>query len=498
MVWRNYLAAVLTGQLSKLAAVGVGLWLTPFVLRYLDREAYGVFALAMSVITWLSLADLGTSAGLQAHLAQVSATATAEEQSRYLSSTFFAQLASAGLILGLGAAAAAGFPYFFQVSEGLQGAAFMLLTFLTMGAAIRQASRAYEAVLAAYQRFHWNHALQLLSVGLRTACIVFLVSSGWGLISLGIAHLIAVVSGAALSIVLVCRLLPDVVIRPSFVSGDLLRKVGRSGLWFSLGGLAGLLIYGLDRAVAAKILSLQAVTVLYVSSRLYDLAESLLSPITDSARPVMGRLLGQGARSAALRAYRGVRRCTLLLSVIAALAVWAGNRAFITAWVGADFYGGPALDAALALALLAKMIPLPSRAALAAGLVVRPQTLVRLVEGSLNFALSVCLAKLFGLAGIVLATSIAAAATSAWRLPQLAGRLFHDGGSSAFSGRRAAAFGAVLAVTASLGRLVAENIGGYWGAGLAMGMTLAVGLAFVWFFETGRELRLKLRALLPA
>jgi O-antigen/teichoic acid export membrane protein len=498
MVWRNYLAAVITGQLSKLAAVGVGLWLTPYVLQFLDREAYGVFALAMSVITWMNLADLGTSAGLQAHLAQISPNATAEEQSRYLSSTFFAQLAAAVIILVLGGTAAVGFPYFFYVSEDLRGPTLTLFACLTLAAAVRQATRGYEAVLAAHQRFHWNHAMQMLSVGLRAGCIVLLVSSGWGLISLGIGHLIAVAAVAALSVVLVRRLLPGFVVRPSLISREALRKVGRSGVWFSLGGLAGVLISGLDRAVAAKLISLQAVTVLYLSSRLYDLAEGLLSTVADSARPVIGRLLGQGSRTDALRIYRRVQRSTLLLSVIAALAIWAGNRAFITAWVGAELYGGAALDAALALALLAKMISLPSRAALAAGLVVKPQTLVRLAEGALNLALSICLAGIIGLAGIVLATSIAAAATSAWRLPRLAGRMFQADCPSAPSRWRLGAFVVFLVVSASLGRLIAGAIGGYAGAGLAIGMTLAVGLAFVWFFETGRELRLKLRSLLPA
>ncbi len=499
MVLRNYLAAVITGQFSKLAVVGIGLWLTPYVLQFLDRETYGVFALAMSVITWLNVADLGTSAGLQAHLAQVSATATRQEQSRYLSSTFFAQLAPAGLIVGLGAALAAGFPRFFHIRENLQDPTLVLFGCLTLAAALRQATRACDAVLAAYQRFHWNHLAQMLSVGLRAGCTVWLVGAGWGLISLGIAHLVAVAFVAALSMILVRKLLPGIAVRPSLVSWDLLRRVARSGVWFSLGGLAGILIRGLDRAVAAKILSLQAVTVLYLSSRLYDLAESLLSPITDSARPVMGRLLGQEARSEALRAYRRVERTSLLLSVIAALAIWAGNRAFVTAWVGAEFYGGRALDAALALALLAKMISLPSRAALASGLVVKPQTLVRMAEGGLNLALSITLAPLFGLAGIVFATSIAAALTSAWRLPRLADRMF-EAGSPAASPRwpAVASLGVILAVVAGFGRLMAESIGGFAGAAIAMGMTAAAGLPLVWFLEADRELRLKLRGLLPA
>jgi len=497
IVLRNYIAGALTGQLSRLVAVGVGLWLTPYVLQYLDREAFGVFALAMGVVTWLNLADLGTSASLQAHLARISGTTASQEQSRYLSSVYFAQLISAGLILAAGTGAAMSLPHFFEVREDLREPALLLVGCLTVAAAFRQATRIFETVLAAHQRFHWNHSVQMLSVGLRTGCIVVLVSSGWGLLSLGIAHAVTMTFVAAASAVLVRRLLPGIVIRPALVSWELMSQIGRSGVWFGLGGLAGVLIYGLDRAVAAKVISLQAVTILYLSSRLYDLAESLLIPITDTARPVMGRLLGQGDRIGALRAYRGVQRSTLLLSAIAALAIWSGNGAFVAAWVGGDFYGGPALDAALALALIARTVPLPSRAALASGLIVRPQTLVRLAEGVLNLVLSIFLAMFLGLAGVVLGTSTAAAATSAWRLPVMASRMFEAGSASISSSRWALAFGVVLIVSAVCGRWAAESLGGYAGAAMAMGMTAATGLTFIWLFERDQRLRITLRALLP-
>lgn len=40
---RNYLAGLLTGYTVTFVTVAVGLWLTSFTLRFLDREEYAIF-----------------------------------------------------------------------------------------------------------------------------------------------------------------------------------------------------------------------------------------------------------------------------------------------------------------------------------------------------------------------------------------------------------------------------------------------------------------------
>ena len=46
----NYLKGLASGYLATLATILVGLWLTPFTLRFLDREQYAIFTLASDVL----------------------------------------------------------------------------------------------------------------------------------------------------------------------------------------------------------------------------------------------------------------------------------------------------------------------------------------------------------------------------------------------------------------------------------------------------------------
>src|SRR4051812_37490224 len=89
--FRNYLAGVLTGSFRMLIHVLTGLWLTPFTLRYLDREQFAVFSLTLDMVTWLALLDLGITAGLRIQASRLAGAPEQEKINRLASTAFFAQ-----------------------------------------------------------------------------------------------------------------------------------------------------------------------------------------------------------------------------------------------------------------------------------------------------------------------------------------------------------------------------------------------------------------------
>ena len=116
---RNYFAGLVTGYLVTIVTIFVGLWLTPFSLSYLDREEYAVFTLSSDIISWLTLLDLGISAGLNVQVAQQTGKPDQEKINILASTTFYSQLALVGIILLLGLGIAYIFPAFISVRPDL-------------------------------------------------------------------------------------------------------------------------------------------------------------------------------------------------------------------------------------------------------------------------------------------------------------------------------------------------------------------------------------------
>lgn len=488
---RNYIKGLGTGYVATIATILVGLWLTPFTLRFLDREEYAIFALASDLLMWLGLLDLGITAGLNVQAAQLSGRPDQERLNRLASTAFFTQNLIVLVVLGVGGGMAFAFQHFFPVRLGLDHTTTMLMFLLVVASAIGFSTKTFTALLVANQQVHIDNLLKLALLVIRTVLTVVLLKSGWGLYSLAAATLVATVTTSGLAVWRTYRLLPKMQIRWALASWDMLKRIGGLGIWFSLGGIAGILITSFDRVVSAKLISVETVTTLSLTGRVYALFAGLLDQITNTARPMLGQLLGQKKHGEALRVYRHLFRLSTGLAVVAALSLWAGNEPFVTRWVGAENFGGPMLSLALALNLVVHSWVLPNRAVLSSALVVRPQTLSRIVEAVLNLGLSILLGHYYGLIGIVLGTAIAGILSSTWYLPLLTARLF---GRSWFHFMREDALpilvvGACALPVAWMSQLAAKQISGFVGAGVGFGLSALAGCGLLWLIAFGQDLR---------
>jgi Na+-driven multidrug efflux pump len=206
---------------------------------------------------------------------------------------------------------------------------------------------------------------------------------------------------------------------------------------------------------------------------------------------MLGQLLGEGKIKEAERSYRHLFALSSGAAVIAAFSLWAGNEPFVIRWVGTQNFGSPALSFALALNLIVNTWVLPNRAALSSALIVRPQTLSRVIEALINLGLSVLLAYYLDLTGIALGTAIAGMMTSCWYLPLLTTRLFRR---SLFSFVRADALPILTVAVCVLPVAVVMQsagvwIGGFLGAVIAAGLTALAGFSLLWRIALDDQLR---------
>jgi O-antigen/teichoic acid export membrane protein len=490
---RNYVKGLITGYAATFATIAVGLWLTPFTLRFLDREEYAIFALASDLLMWLGLLDLGITAGLNVQAAQLAGRPDRERLNRLASTAFFTQNLIVLGVLVVGGAMAAGAPHFFPMRQDLHRTTSSLMAMLVVASAIGFSTKTFSALLVANQQIHIDNLLKLALLAIRTVLTVVLLKKGWGLYSLAAATLAATIVTSAMAVLRTFRLLPGLRIRWGLFSWAVLKSVGGLGLWFSLGGVAGLVITSLDRVVAAKLISVESVTTLSLTGRVYALAASLLDQITNTARPMLGQLVGQMKLAQAARAYHHLFTLSTGLAIVAAASVWAGNGAFVTRWVGPQNYGGWLLDLAFALNLLVSSWVLPNRAALAAGMFKVPQHAIsRVVEAFINLALSILLGLRFGIIGVVGSTALAGALVSCWYLPLLTAQMFQCTFLRFLQEdlQPLLAPGLLILPAAWGGRKLAAVVeGGFLGAVLAGGVTFGVGVALLWLFSMHRDLK---------
>ncbi|MBA3713253.1 MAG: MATE family efflux transporter [Pyrinomonadaceae bacterium] len=487
----NYFAGLLTGYAVAAAAIIISLWLTPFTLRFLDREEYAVFAFTNDIWLWLFLFDLGTTAGLRTQVAQLTGLPDTERLNRLASTSFFAQLALALFVLVAGVALSMLFPSLLGVRPDLREEATVVVALLAVGASFSLGTRTFSVLLTAHQQIHIDNLIQLALLVVRTVLIMLLLATGWKLYALSVAGLIAIIVGALLAFVRYRATLPGLAIRFDLFSWGTLRNDIRShALWFGVVNLAAVVVYNMDRAVAARAISFESVTTWTLTGQAYSLAGVLIMQMTSTALPGLGQLIGKGDTETAFATYlRLIVLCTGI-SIVAALSLWAGNGAFVTWWVGAKLYGGTWLDAALALNLVVAAWTLSNRTMLTAMIMARPLALSRTVEATINLGLSILLAQRVGLVGIAVATAIAGLLTSCWYIPQLVLGRFRRSFSELL--RHALApltlLALILLPAAWWMRFLTEGTG-ISGALLAMCAVSALGFVLLWSFVFDANMR---------
>ncbi|MFZ5877788.1 MAG: oligosaccharide flippase family protein [Chloroflexota bacterium] len=493
---QKYFFGLISGYAVTFVTTLVGLWLTPFTLRFLTREEYAIFALASDMLMWLSLLDIGISSGLNVQAAQLTGRPNAEKLNRLASTAFFTQNIVSLVILLVGAGGAFAFPFFFEIKPELAQQAIWVSLLLVVGVAVNMFMQIFSSLLVANQQMYLDNIIRLLLLVIRTGLTVLFLLLGWKVISLAIAQLTGVIITAFLAGMRVRKLLPKLQIHRKWFTWDLLKDTGSLGIWFSLGGLAGIVITSLDRIVAAKLISVELVTTLTLTGRLYVLFGGLIQQLTNNARPMLGKLFGSGKFDEAYLRYHQIFVISTGISVIVASGLLAFNGVFITWWVGASNYGGLWLDVALALNVIIHAWVLPNRAILSANLTVRPQTLSRLLEGFLNVAISILLARWIGVVGIVISTAIAGTLTSNWYLPFLTSRMFGRPYSSFIRNDafRLASFTVFMFLITILARLqFGENINMIENILLSSAVG-SVGVLIFWFVVLEADMRGELAA----
>lgn len=441
----------LWGPLLSLAA-------TPYLLGELGAESYGLFALTLSAVAWLGLADFGLAPAMRVRLARGDEQPAA--QARLFAASFRAQGLAALVVLSLGGGLAIVIPAWLGIEALLARSAAALVGWLTLGTAVAIVASPFSAALEARGFVALEQSARTLRAVSRTALAVAFVAGGAGVEALGVAHLIAAVLAAGWSAWSCRSRAPDLRLGRRGTKLAELGPVLAGGVWLTAGSLAGFLIAGLDRVVVAKFLSLEATARFALSAAAFLLLEGLLTRAADAARPFLAARLGAGRAADARRLHARLSELCLLGGVAAAAIVFAANAAFVEAWAGPQHYAGAAVDAFFAANLILHLWILPQRAALTAGWRLRRQVGVRLAEGALNVVLSVWLVERWGLAGVAAGTTLAALALSAWVLPRMAARTL--GGVAPFAGwERAAWLAAALAPVAWAARSLALAAGGW-------------------------------------
>lgn len=416
-----FLGAV-SSQIYAVILIIVSIASTPMIIRKLNADVYGLSVIIFQITAYVGIFDFGLSAGVSRFLAGTKEE-TSENRNVINRIVYTSFVVYSVLALGIIIISVVGFSS--PLADGLfnssaeTGAREILLIILVL-VSLQLIIKALSGILFAHQRQLLANTISfILSLANFIGVIVF-VSLGYSLWSFVYSQVIVFALNLILNVYYFRKYYSYIKFDSRYYDFALIKEIFNYGLAMFVIMLATQLIFHTDRILVGSLVSLVAVSVFSITTRIPELVTMLLWRITDNAFPGMVESIKKD-KASFLRIHNELMNITMALGTVCFWAILLFSYPFIKLWVGEEYYAGAWFLVFMTYLYLIQhtFIHVTSMCLSAAG-VVKQISRIYITEAVLNIILSIVLAKQFGMVGVVYGTILAGLLTSVWFTPGVA------------------------------------------------------------------------------
>jgi len=392
---------------QRAANVLTALFMTPFIIRSLGTEDFGLWTLAGAFLGYYGMMDLGIGAAVSRHVSASLGKKDYDEANALLSTAMGIYLCIAAVLL-LATFVIAGLMYYFDYHE--RGALFAQII-LMIGSlqAVGIPMNVYGGALVAQLRYDLLTSFSFISLVLRTILLVVVLWLGFGILGMAYVSLATGLLNLAMPFFTVRKVMPFVKIRWSLVGSEARNTLLGYSAFIFLSNAAKIIRFKIDVVVIAEFLSLVATAHYQVAAMLISQFRYGMDAIFGVLFPYFGKLsASEENREKMHRVFSFMMKRSIQATFFASAAMIIWGRDFIIVWVGPEFEVAYPCVVALAIAEIVTGSQVPAYHFLSGTSRHKFLAYVNIVEAVLNLILSIVLVGFtdLGILGVALGTAI--------------------------------------------------------------------------------------------
>lgn len=316
-----------------------GLLYTPFMLRCLGQNEYGLYSLVASVIAYLTLLDFGFGSAIVRYTAKIRATSAKEDEW-----SLYGMFLSVYLVLGIfitvgGVVLYANTDRMFDqtmTADELNQARIMM-ALMVGNLAITFPFSIFGSIISAYERFVFQRIVSILRIILSTAVLIVVLSCGYKAIALVVVQTVFSIATLLLNLVYCFKKL-KIKIRFGRFDMPLLKDIAIFSFWNFMGAIVdriywgtGQFILGIYSGTVAVALFSLAITLMNMYMQMSTSFNSVLLPRITAMVVKPGR--EREVSDIFIKTGR-LQFCVLAL-ITAGFTIF--GRQFVTLWAGESY-----------------------------------------------------------------------------------------------------------------------------------------------------------------
>lgn len=259
----------------------VGLLYTPYMLRMMGQSEYGLYALVASVISYLTILDLGLGNAVVRYTAKFRAEGKLTEQYEMFGMFFILYLVIGAIALAAGSVLYCNVDTIFgdtMTALELDKARIMMLL-LVFNLAFTFPMSVFGSIINAYERFIFPRVLNIIRIVLNTAVMICLLHMGYKAIAMVVVQTTFNVSTLILNYIY-CRKHLKIKMYFRKFKWDFLKEVALYSFWIFLNVIMDRIYWSSGQFILGAMVGTAAVAVFAVAIQLQHMYMTFATAIS--------------------------------------------------------------------------------------------------------------------------------------------------------------------------------------------------------------------------
>ncbi len=390
-------------------------FLTPFVIRHLGSELYGLWIILQSIVGYYGLVDVGLRAGMVQTITRHIAAKDDKAVARHIS-TALPVLCSIGLaVMLLAAIVGICIPFFLQIPTEYRHLILPVVVVKSLAFALQLAFAPFGAVLIGLQRFDIENAFAVSTRLIYALAMYLTLEMGGGILGIAIVTALMNLLDGLLRFGRARYMLPCLREVTWRRNRDELREMWKFGIWNTAVHFSRQLIFLSDALVIALLLTPAAVVPFAISGSIVEQCNKLVTQAVRVLFPTMTHLRSANDQVVQRLLYITATRLIagISLSVLICGTFWI--KPFLQLWLSKTedletiLARSPDVFVVLASASVFVGLHRAGSQLLMAHGKLQVIAMAYLIEGVANLILSLLLGSYLGVLGVALGTLIPSA-----------------------------------------------------------------------------------------
>jgi O-antigen/teichoic acid export membrane protein len=383
--------------------MAVAFFMSPFLVRTLGDAQYGIWVLILSVTGYMGLLDAGLKVSVVKFVASLAAAGDDKALGSVISTALAIYAVLSGVLLAVSVAAGFALGALVEMPSDLRAVSQLVLFIASGTLSVTLLASVFNGFFAGLQRYDITNAVGIGTTVIGAVLIWLAVTEGFGIVGLGVVHLILQSAAGLLLWRIAVRFRPKLRVGTSQVSLAMLKKLYGYSFFVLLNSLAMLLLFRSGELVAGTLFGAAAITYFAIGGMLVEYLGRIVGSMTQVLLPLASsqHILGDdsGLRSVLLLS----TRACLAIALPACTAFILLGTQFIARWMGPEYasVSGPILTV-LAIARLVWLAQSGAGNILLGGGRHRQLTFITGVTGIVGIILAILAAGRYGLIGVAI------------------------------------------------------------------------------------------------